>query len=740
MVIIMSEKTCDHCKSCCNLIETDHAGYEHAEHLDEPGHVFEKHFWKFMVASGTFLALSLLIEFNIILITIPIWELLLSQGFAILSVVLSCHDVAKAAYNEIKGKRLGASTLMVVAAIGSLLILHGQEGAMAIFLYSLAEKMEDISADKARNAVSKLIELTPDIAQKKTDYGFQEIPTSDIRKGDILIIKPGSKVPLDGTIIEGSSYFDTHAITGESVPRFKEAGDMVYASSINGDRLVEIEVINESGDTLLARITESIKEAQKNKSDTEKFIQKFAYYYTPAIFMISLMVMMVPWLFFAQAPIPWIYRGLILLVISCPCALTLSTPLSMVAALTKLSREGILVKGGKYIEKLGNVEIFGFDKTATLTEGKLKIHDNVPYADGFSPDENLQIITSLEINSDHPIAKAIINSAGVTQYLGVADFEEVKGKGIKGKIDGQQYYIGSTKFFDELGIPYPKDELEEYTFVGKTPVLLGTPTQYLGMVTIRDNLRVSAPILLRGLKKRNIKTMIISGDTQSTTDSIADCLYIDKRFGNLLPKQKLEKIEELQSQGKKVAMVGDGINDAPALSQADVGIAMGSSGTDIALEAADITIMNDDLTKILALLDIKGIANRIIRQNIWMSIIIKVTFAVLTVLGFMNLAIAVGIGDMGVSLLVILNGFRVFNYKSKFQEIKEEDLEVEATSIICDTCRSVESYPQHHGREMVKREGDLVCWKSLVAEVSADACKEKLTLKCPSCNGIRHIE
>jgi cation transport ATPase len=246
--------------------------------------------------------------------------------------------------------------------------------------------------------------------------------------------------------------------------------------------------------------------------------------------------------------------------------------------------------------------------------------------------------------------------------------------------------------------------------------------------------------LVRGLKNRRIKSMIISGDTQSTVDSIGDCLYVDERYGNLLPEQKLERIKQIQERGLRVSMVGDGINDAPALTQSNVGIAMGSSGTDIALEAADITIMNDDLTKILVLLDVKRIANRIVRQNIWLSIIIKVSFAVLTVLGFMNLAIAVGIGDMGVSLLVIFNGFRVFGYKSKFQDVSADDLEVEATKIICKTCKTTNVYPQHHGREMVSKDGQLVCWKSLVAEVSADACKEKLSLACPTCNGIRDVE
>nr|MDO8114629.1 cation-translocating P-type ATPase [Candidatus Sigynarchaeota archaeon] len=730
----MAETPCVHCDQCCDLsVKPD-------EQAEEKSSFFKVHFWKFLVASGILLGVSIFIDASILTTGVAIINFIFSQGFAIGSVVLVCHDILLVSVNELKEKRLGASTLMIVAAIGSFLILESQEGAMAVFLYSFAERLEDLSADKARDAVSKLIKLTPDVALLKTETGTKQVHTHEVHVGDTIVIKPGMKVPLDGNIIAGESYFDTHAITGESVPRSKGVGDLVYASSINGDNLVELKVTKASGDTLLARITNSIKEAQKNKSKTEVFIQKFARYYTPAIFLASLLIIMVPWLIFHDEPLPWIYRGLILLVISCPCALTLSTPLSMVAALTKLSREGILVKGGRYIEALDQVKMFGFDKTATLTEGKLKVHDNVPYGGKISREQNLQFIASLEANSHHPIAKAIMSSDNHVKLLPVADFSEVRGKGIKGKIGNVEYHVGSIQYFKDQGIAIPEQDFKPYLFSGMTPVLLARGNEYLGMLTIRDNLRVSAPILLRGLKRRKIKSMIISGDTQQTVDSIGDCLYVDERYGNLLPEQKLGKIKDIQDRGTKVTMVGDGINDAPALTQSNVGIAMGKSGTDVALESADITILNDDLTKILVLLDIKNMANHIVRQNIWLSIIIKVLFAVLTVMGLMTLALAVGIGDMGVSLFVILNGFRVFNYKSKFQDISQDQLEVEATKVYCKNCNTSFTYPQHHGREMVKRDGDLVCWKSLVAEVASDACKEKLSLICPKCSNMREIE
>ncbi|MHA1699068.1 MAG: heavy metal translocating P-type ATPase [Promethearchaeota archaeon] len=726
------------CEDCGDFCKIPVGSSSCADGLSDNGSgdaesLFSRYFWYFLLVSGVFLIFSLLFD--------SIWDRKwLSQLMALISVSLSSQDVVKAALSEIKRKRLGASTLMFVAAIGAFFILHGQEGAMAIFLYSIAERLEDISADKARDAISKLMELTPETALLKTEDGLIEKLASEVKKGEIIVVKPGMKVALDGIIISGGSYFDTKALTGEAIPKLKDPGDMVYASSINGDNLVEIQVVKESGDTLLARITESVRKARLNKSNTEKFIERFGKYYTPVIFFIAISLMVIPSLL-GDPPIKWIYRGLILLVISCPCALTLSTPLSMVAALTKLSREGILVKGGKYIEALKHIRMMGFDKTATLTEGRLKLFDNVPESEkSITPERNLQIIASLENNSSHPIAKAIVSSANEINLLDVDDFKEVKGKGIEGHINGRLYRVGSIQFFQELGIKIPLDKIRDYMRDGKTPVLLAEDDDYLGMVTVRDNLRVSASIVTRGLKNRGIKTFILSGDSQETVDSIADCLYIDVRFGNLLPDDKLRIIKEIQERGIKVAMVGDGINDAPALNQADVGIAMGASGSDIALESADVTIMNDDLTKILTVLDIQKTANRIIKENVYTSIIIKLSFAVLTFIGLMTLALAVGIGDMGVSLFVILNGFRVFAYESHFQKVTIKDLEVTATRLVCEKCKTTVAYPQHHGREMVPVDDNLVCWKSLAAEISSDACKETLSLRCPVCHEIQKIE
>ncbi|MHA1792588.1 MAG: heavy metal translocating P-type ATPase [Promethearchaeota archaeon] len=743
-----SDCGCASCSLFDKLIEGDkHHHHEHLlnKHDETSGHeeidlkdigkksFFTKQFWKLILISGTFLGFALMLEYMVS-------SLFLVQLMALLSVILSSHDVFAAAFGELKKRRLGASTLMVSAAIGSFFIFHGQEGAMAIFLYSVAEELEKLSADKARNAVSKLLDLSPDKCLVRRNGKINEVLTESVEVGEVVVVKPGQKFPLDGKIVKGTSYIDTHSITGESIPKLKSVGDKVFASSINGDSLIEIMVENESEDTLLARITRKIEEARKNKTSTERYIEKFSRYYTPIIFMIALLIMMMFPLILNYPIELSIYRGLTLLVISCPCALTLASPLSMVAALTKLAREGVLVKGGKYIENLKNIDIIAFDKTATITEGLLKIHDVVPFDNNISKNDMLELIASLEYNSDHPIAKAIVKGAKVFSLKEVDDFKVVKGKGIEGKINGDVYRAGSIKFFKELGIKIPSHQISSFSNAGKTPVLLARGAKFIGFVTVRDNLRLSSPLLIKELKNRNIKTMILSGDAQETVDSIADCLDIDVRHGGLLPDQKLDMIKKFQDAGHEIAMVGDGINDAPALSRADVGIAMGFSGTDIAIETADITIMNDDLAKIILLLDVEKKTNMIVKENIWVSIIVKLSFAVLTIFGFMTLAIAVGVGDMGLSLLVILNGFRIFRYRPKHHAIKEKDLKIEATRIVCPTCRTVRPYPQHHGREMVKVGDKLICWKSLIQGINDGKCDATVDLTCPTCEHIRIIQ
>ncbi len=696
------------------------------EEMEEEESFFEEKFWFFIIPSAILLGISVFLEF----FTDAVF---LSQILAVVSILLSCYGIVREAIEDVFAKRITASILMLVAGVASFFILHGQEGAMAVLLYAIAEYIEELTTDKSKNAIKELLELAPDEALLKTAEGYRLVPTKEIKVGDIVGIKPAMKAPIDGKIIKGESYFNESAITGESLPVFKSVSDEIYAASINSDSFVDIEVTRESSNTVVAKIAESIKQAQQNKSDSERFIEKFARYYTPIILISSLLVMIIPTLFFSLDFNQWFYRGLILLVVSCPCALTLSTPLANIAALTKLAKEGILVKGNKFIEKAKSIELIAFDKTGTLTEGNLKVFEIFEYT--LNEEEIVKISASLEALSEHPIGKAIVSQAkqmNLSLYS-VESFKVIKGKGINGEIQGELYYIGSKKFFEDLKFNFPGETLNEVELSGTIPILLGKNSTILGVITMRDVLRVSAPLLVDGLKKRGYKSAMISGDNQQVCNTIGACLDIDSSYGELLPDQKIEEIKTLKKKYKAVAMVGDGINDAPALATSDLGIAIGASATDLTLETADVIIMSDDLKKIVTFFDISKKTNRIIRQNIWTSIIIKVTFAVLTVVGLMTLWLAVGIGDMGVSLLVLINGMTIFRYRTKFKEISVEHLESNAQTIICKSCETKNIIPQHHGRDMVEKEGKLICWRKLLNSDDLELCEEELPLFCPKC-------
>ena len=622
---------------------------------------------------------------------------------------------------------------MVIAAVASFFILHGQEGATAILLYAIAEHLEVITTEHSRNAIKELLELTPDEALLKVNDSYKNVSTDQIEIGDIIGIKPGMKAPLDGIVIAGQSYFDESAITGESVPVYKEEGNEVYAASINSDSFIDLKVTTISSNTVVAQIAESIKLARQNKSDGEKFIEKFARYYTPTILISSIMVMIIPAIVFHLNFNDWFYRGLVLLVVSCPCALTLSTPIANITALTKLAKEGILVKGNKYIEKVNKIKAFAFDKTGTLTEGNLKVFEVQSY--GIEKEEVLSIAASLESLSEHPIGRAIVNQVtqmGIDTYP-VENFEIIRGKGIKGEIDNNLYYVGSKRFFQDLGIKLPKEDLDAIEVAGTIAILLGTESSILGIVSLRDVLRVTAPILVDGLKKRGYEAALISGDSQNVCNEIGACLDINSARGELLPNQKIEELDSLKSQYNGVAMVGDGINDAPSLAKSDLGIAIGASATDLTLETADVIIMNDDLKKILTFIDISTNTNKIIRQNIWTSILVKVVFAILTVFGLMTLWLAVGGGDMGVSLLVLFNGLTILRYRNKFKQLNVDKVESEAKMLICENCKTKRLIPQHHGRDMLKSENKLVCWRKMLDSDEIEPCDEELPLYCPNC-------
>ncbi|MFW9896235.1 MAG: heavy metal translocating P-type ATPase [Candidatus Thorarchaeota archaeon] len=687
---------------------------------------FGENFWYFLIPAGILLAISIIVE--------PVLGLrAIDQILAVVSILLSSPGVVKEAIEDIRNKKITANLLMLIAGVASFFILHGQEGATAILLYAIAERLEEITADKSRNAIKELLELAPDEALLKTESGYRNVASKEVSVGNIIGIKPGMKVPLDGIIVKGNSYLDESAITGESVPVFKKEGKEVFAASINTDSFLDVEVTRESNNTIVAQIAESVKIAQQNKSKHERFIEKFAKYYTPIIIFSSIFVMVIPILFNLNF-YDWFYRGLVLLVVSCPCALTLSTPLANIASLTKLAREGILVKGNKFIEKIRDIEVFAFDKTGTLTEGKLKIFDILSY-NGVSKQDVISIAASLESLSEHPIGKAIVNQARTMKinFQSVDEFEVIKGRGIKGKINGEYFYVGSQSFIEDLNYELPLNDITQIESSGTIPILLGNSQHLLGILSIRDVLRISAPVLIDGLKRRRFETILISGDNQRVCNSIGACLDIDHAYGEQLPDQKLQEIQNLKDSHNGVAMVGDGINDAPALALSDLGIAIGASATDITLETADIIVINDDLKKILTFIDIAKKTNKKVKQNIWTSILVKVSFAILTVIGFMTLWIAVGVGDMGISILILFNSLSIFSYKFQYKEYSTEQIDSEAKLLICEHCDTKDIIPQHHGRDMVKIGEKLVCWKNILSSDELETCNEELPLHCPYC-------
>jgi Cd2+/Zn2+-exporting ATPase len=681
----------------------------------------------FIIPAATILTVSILLEFLS-------QQIAISQILAIFSIIFSGYAVFRETIKDIIKKKITANILMVIAAIASFFILHGQEGATAILLYAIAEYLEEITNDKSRNAIKELLELTPDDALLKMNDEYITVGSKSVNIGDIVGVKPGMKVPLDGVIVKGASYFNESAITGESIPVYKEIDDEVYAASLNEEDFVDIRVTRNSSNTIVAQIAEMIKEARKNRSTNEIFIERFAKYYTPLILLSSILVMLIPTIVFNLNFNTWFYRGLTLLVVSCPCALTLSTPLANISALTKLAREGIMVKGNKYIELANKVQLVAFDKTGTLTEGKLKVFNVISH--DISKERLLQIVASLESLSEHPIANAIVvqSKAMNLPLLTVENFKVIKGRGIEGIIDDTLYHIGSQKYLESIGYEIRKEFLNYFGNQGVIPIFLGSNKTILGLITIRDALRVSAPIMIDELKKMRLETILISGDHQAVCNTIGACLDMDGAQGELLPSQKLEIIRSNKENGKYVAMVGDGINDTPSLALSDLGVAIGASATDLTLETADVIVMSDDLKKIITFFDIAKKTNKIIKQNIWGSILIKVSFAILTVIGLMTLWLAVGIGDMGVSLAVLFNGMRIFRYKVKYKDLATNIVENEAKSIICKTCNTRNIIPQHHGRDMVKTEKKLVCWRKLLSSDELEPCEEEFPLLCPECS------
>lgn len=560
------------------------------------------------------------------------------------------------------------SVLMSMAVIGAMAIGQWEEGAVVAFLYSVSEMLEAWTMERARQSIRQLMDIAPKVARILRPTGEVDVPVEEIQAGDVMIIRPGEKIAMDGRIIKGESAINQAAITGESVPVEKGPGDEVFAGTLNTHGSLEVEVTKLVQDTTIAKIIHLVEEAQAKRAPSQAFVERFAAIYTPIVLVLAAGIALVPPLLLGYDWGPWIYRGLALLVVSCPCALVVSTPVAIVSAIGNAARNGVLIKGGIYLEEAGSLTAIAFDKTGTLTKGEPAVTDVIPLGPR-SEQELLQIAAALEVRSEHPLAFAIVRAAEARDLLWTPteDFSAITGRGAQGTVNGQTVYIGSLRLFEELGISTNPvaGQVRRLQEEGKTAMVVGTMEEFLGIIAVADEVRETSKVALAALKRAGIRhTIMLTGDNEATARAMAARVGVDEYRAELMPQDKVKAVQTLQHQYGKVAMVGDGINDAPALATATVGIAMGGAGTDTALETADIALMADDLTKLPFTISLSRAALRIIRQNITFSLVIKVIAVLAVFPGWLTLWLAI-LGDMGASVLVTLNGIRLLRIKPK---------------------------------------------------------------------------
>ena len=577
-------------------------------------------------------------------------------ALALLSIVSGGLPTLKKGWIALRNLSLNINFLMSLAVIGAVAIGQWPEAAMVVFLFAVAELIESLSLDRARNAVQGLLKLAPDVANVRgADGTWLERPVADVRVGDVLLVKPGERIALDGILHSGASAVNQAPITGESVPVEKAVGDVVFAGTIVEQGVLEITATADSRHSTLARIVRIIGETQANRAPTQRFVDVFAKYYTPAVVVLAVLVAVVPALFFGATFAPWLYKALVMLVIACPCALVISTPVTIVSGLTAATRLGLLVKGGQFLETGYQIKAVAVDKTGTLTRGRPAVTE-VHAVGTMARDDVLRLAASLDANSAHPLAAAIVQ-AGPARRDAVTSFAALPGRGVSGAIAGTIYYLGNSRMMAERGLDIPAvvGQLEQQ---GQTVVLLADAHAVLGALALADQVRPEAARAIAQLHDLGVATIILTGDNRATATHIGDLLGIDTVVAQLLPEDKLGEIRTLQARYGKVGMLGDGINDAPALAQADVGFAMGAAGSDTAIETADVALMNDDLNKLPAFIELSRATRRILVQNIAAALIIKVIFFALALAGLATLWMAV-FADVGASLLVVFNGLRL---------------------------------------------------------------------------------
>ncbi|EPD53681.1 heavy metal translocating P-type ATPase [Paenisporosarcina sp. HGH0030] len=583
-----------------------------------------------------------------------------------LSILIGGYNLIKVGLVNLTKLQFDMKTLMTIAVIGAAIIGEWGEGAVVVFLFAISEALESYSMDKARQSIRTLMDIAPNTAIIKRGKNEFDVAVEDIQIGDVMILKPGQKIAMDGEVILGQSSINQASITGESVPVHKMIGDEVYAGTLNEEGSLEVRVTKRVEDTTIAKIIHLVEEAQAEKAPSQQFVDMFAKYYTPAIMLISLLVAVFPPLFLGGDWSEWIYRGLAVLVVGCPCALVVSTPVAIVTAIGNAARNGVLIKGGIHLEEAGRLKVVAFDKTGTLTKGTPEVTSVVSLSE-MNISEILQLSASIEKFSQHPLASAILKEAEKQkiELVPVVDFQSITGKGAKATIDDQVIYIGSPNLFRETHsiLSTIEAQVKALQMDGKTVMLLGTEYEIKGLIAVADQVRENSLNVIKKLHKLGIqKTIMLTGDNQATGSAIGKQLELTDVRAELMPQDKLSVIKSLREEHGKVAMVGDGVNDAPALASATVGIAMGGAGTDTALETADIALMADDLEKLPYTIALSRKTLNIIYQNVAFAFGLKVLALVLIIPGWLTLWMAI-FADMGATLIVVLNSLRLIRTK-----------------------------------------------------------------------------
>ena len=641
------------CPDCAG--DDDDHGHGEEELLAEGKPLIANRPIQIIVASGICFAAGHILEwlsFNPTIVTLVF----------MLGALIAGYEIAILAYRSlVKRHTVGPAMLMCIACVASFIIGHPEEGAAVTFLYYIAEFLEDYAEHRAKRSIKSLVEIAPETARVKVGDSEELRKVDDVNIGEIVIVKPGDKVPLDGNVISGSSSINQASITGESVPVHKEVGDEVFSGTVNVDGYFEMVVTKRAKDSVISKIVTLVKRSQLNRSETESLVEKVAKYYTPVMMVAAACVAFIPPLLFGQPLTDWVYKALSLLVISCPCAFLISTPVGMVSAITSATKNGVLIKGSTYVEEMRGVKAVIFDKTGTLTEGKLELSEVNVLDENMSESDVVKIAASLEHGSSHPIAQAIVNYATMNdiEFDEIEDFRNVPGKGILGNINGTEYYAANEALIEGSSFDISRDEINRYSAEGKTLVFIGNAEKVLAIITVSDIIRSNAREVISDLKDKGVQTVMLTGDNKLAAKSVADKIGIDYVYSNLMPEDKLNILDTIRNKFGDVAMVGDGINDAPALARANIGIAMGAAGSDVAIETADVALMQDDISKLPYLFSLSHKTMGIIKQNITVAIAVKLLCVILAILGIITLMMSVGFGDLGLTLLVILNSFRI---------------------------------------------------------------------------------